>query len=53
MFALSARFIEHHEQREDSDPGDEYATRAETLVAQHSKLTSVIFVVYDSYAVRL
>jgi hypothetical protein len=38
MFALSARFVERHDQQEDSDPGDTYATRAEALIAQHSKL---------------
>lgn len=36
MFALSARFVESYEPREDSDPGDAYATRAESLIAQHS-----------------
>ncbi|KAL1969106.1 hypothetical protein VTN77DRAFT_360 [Rasamsonia byssochlamydoides] len=37
MFALSARFVEHHDQQEDSDPGDTYATRAEALIAQHKQ----------------
>lgn len=36
MFALSARFVESYEPQEDSDPGDAYATRAESLIAQHS-----------------
>ena len=37
MFALSARFVDNGESREDSDPGDEYAIKAETLLAQHSE----------------
>ncbi|CRG86636.1 Cutinase transcription factor 1 beta [Talaromyces islandicus] len=37
MFALSARFVENRGGREDSDPGDEYATKAETLIAQHKQ----------------
>ncbi|QKX53027.1 uncharacterized protein TRUGW13939_00098 [Talaromyces rugulosus] len=37
MFALSARFVEHRGGREDSDPGDEYAIKAETLIAQHKQ----------------
>jgi hypothetical protein len=39
MFALSARFVDNCESREDSDPGDEYAIKAETLLAQHSQYT--------------
>lgn len=38
MFAVAARFVEDPErQRDDGDPGDEYATKAETLIAQHSR----------------
>ncbi|KUL87510.1 hypothetical protein ZTR_04625 [Talaromyces verruculosus] len=37
MFALSARFVDNGESREDSDPGDEYAIKAETLLAQHKQ----------------
>lgn len=37
MFALSARFVEQRQEDENSDPGDEYATRAEALIAQHSE----------------
>lgn len=43
MFALSARFVENRGGREDSDPGDEYATKAETLIAQHSMSGHLLF----------
>ncbi|KAJ9207934.1 transcriptional regulator family: Fungal Specific TF [Paecilomyces variotii] len=39
MFSLSARFVESYEPQEDSDPGDAYATRAESLIAQHKQST--------------
>lgn len=43
MFALSARFVDNCDSREDSDPGDEYSIKAETLLAQHSESVSSIF----------
>lgn len=43
MFALSARFVDNCESREDSDPGDEYAIKAETLLAQHSEYPFFLF----------
>lgn len=43
MFALSARFGDSCESREDSDSGDEYAIKAETLLAQHSQYCCFVF----------